>query len=96
MKQNKRRPMISFEDIMTVCEEKQIGTFVRRCAESSVEEAKEAIKNHPGLELEVMQVKNYGVCIAIKPKGFKTTPGDVAAIHVKGYKSLKKIFRRSK
>jgi hypothetical protein len=88
--------MISFEDIMTACEEKQIGTFVRRCAESSVEEAREAIKNHPSLELEIIQVKNYGVCIAIKPKNFETTPDDIEAIHAKGYESLKKIFKRSK
>lgn len=88
--------MISFEEIMTVCEEKQIGTFVRRCAESSVEEAREAIKNHPSLELEVMPVKDYGVCIAIKPKNFETTPDDIEVIHAKGYESLKKIFKRSK
>lgn len=88
--------MISFEEIMTACEEKQIGTFVRRCNQSSVEEAREAIKNHPSLELEIMQVKNYGVCIAINPKSFKTTPDDIEAIHVKGYKSLRKIFKRKK
>jgi len=88
--------MISFEEIMTTCEEKQIGTCVRKCAQSSVEEAKEAIKNHPGLDLEIMQVKNYGIVIAIKPKDFKTTPGDIEAIRVKGYKSLKKIFKGNK
>lgn len=88
--------MISFEEIMTTCEEKQIGTFVRRCLASSVEEAKQAIKNHPGLELEIMQVKNYGACIAISPKSFKSTPGDIEAIHAKEYESIKRIFRRKK
>ena len=88
--------MISFDEIMTVCEERQIGTFVRRCAQSSIEEAREAIKNHPSLELETMKVKNYGVCIAINPKSFKSTPDDIEAIHAKGYESLKKIFKRSK
>jgi hypothetical protein len=88
--------MITFEEIMTTCEEKQIGTFVRRCTKGSVEEAREAIKNHPGLEMEIMQVKNYGVCIAIKPKSFKTTPGDIEAIHAKGYESIKRIFRSRK
>lgn len=88
--------MISFEEIMTTCEEKQIGTFVRRCAKSSVEEAKEAIKNHPGLEMDILQVKNYGVCIAINPKSFKTTAGEIEAVRVKGYESLKRIFRSRK
>lgn len=88
--------MISFEEIMTTCEEQQVGTFVRRCLPSSVEEAKQAIKNHPGLELEIMQVKNYGVCIAISPKSFKSIPGDIEAIHAKGYESIKRIFRRKK
>lgn len=88
--------MITFEEIMTTCEEMQVGTFVRSCAESSVEEAKEAIKNHPGLEMEIIQVKNYGVCIAIKPKGFETTASEIVAIQAKGYESLKRIFRSRK
>ncbi len=88
--------MITFEEIMTTCEEQQVGTFVRSCAESSVEEAKEAIKNHPGLEMKIIQVKNYGVCIVIKPKGSETTASEIAAIHAQGYESLKRIFRSRK
>lgn len=88
--------MITFEEIMSTCEEKQIGTFVRRCNKSSVEEAREAIKNHPGLEMDIMQVKNYGVCIAIKPKGFETTASEIEAVHAKGYESIKQIFRSRK
>lgn len=88
--------MITFEEIMSTCEEKQVGTFVRRCAKSSVEEAKEAIKNHPGLEMDILQVKNYGVCIAIKPKSFKTAAGDIEMVRAKGYESLKRIFRSQK
>ena len=88
--------MITFEEIMSTCEEKQMGTFVRRCNKSSVEEAKEAIKNHPGLEMDIMQVKNYGVCIAIKPKSFESIPGEIEAVHAKGYESIKRIFRSRK
>ena len=41
-------------------------------------------KNHTSLEHETRQVKNYGVCIAINPKSFKSTPDDIEAIHAKG------------
>lgn len=87
--------MITFEEIMTTCEEKSIGTVVRNCTEASIEEAKEASKNHPSLKMAIIETTSHGTCVQICPAEF-TTADDIMALHVKGHKAIKKIFRSKK
>lgn len=87
--------MITFEEIMTTCERQNIGTVVRNCAKTSIKEAKEASKNHPGLKTVIFESDSHGTCVQICPAEFMTAD-DIVALHVKGHKALKKIFRSRK
>ncbi len=62
--------MLTFDAMMSAIEKEDIGTIVKNCAKSSVEEAKAAIKNHPNLEMNITETKDAGTCIVIYPRGF--------------------------
>lgn len=60
--------MLTFEDIMQAVERDDLGIMVKNCAESSVKEAQEAIKNHPKLKLAIEETCDAGTCVIIVPK----------------------------
>lgn len=60
--------MLTFEAIMQTVEREDIEVVVKNCAKSSVEEAREAIKNHPKLMLAIEQTSDAGTCVIITPK----------------------------
>lgn len=66
--------MVTFEDIMRTMEQEQMGVVVRNCTPLSVAEARHASKNHPELELTIVQTKVallYGRYFGSKIKAWK-------------------------
>lgn len=90
--------MVTYDEIMTTLEEQHVATLVRNCLPGSVAEAKEAIKKHPSLELEVVKTKDAGVCIAIRPKDFESKADDVTPIGVrlKGHTAVAGFFKKNR
>lgn len=84
--------MVTFEDIMRTMEQEQMGVVARNCTPLSVAEARHASKNHPELELTIVQTKDAGTCVAIAPRGFHADE----AIKVAGHKKVARIFKRKK
>ena len=60
--------MLTFEEIMEAVESENLGVMVKKCAESSVKEAQEAIKNHPKLKLAIEETSDAGTCVIVVPK----------------------------
>ena len=85
---------VTFEEIMETLAREQAGVIVRNCAPKSVEEAKEAAKKYPELTLKIYKTKEYGTCIAIKPRDFKSDADKIVPIFVKGHEAVRQIFGR--
>lgn len=85
---------VTFEEIMGTIARERAGVIVRNCAPKSVEEAKEAAKKHPELALKIYKTKEYGTCIAVKPRDFKSDAGEIVPIFVKGHEAVRQIFGR--
>lgn len=85
---------VTFEEIMEALAREQAGVIVRNCAPKSVEEAKEAAKKHPELTLKIYKTKEYGTCIAVKPRDFKSDTDEIVPIFVRGHDAVRKIFGR--
>ena len=85
---------VTFEEITEAITREQAGVIVRNCAPKSVEEAKEAAKKHPELTLKIYKTKEYGTCIAIKPRDFKSDADEIVPIFVRGHEAVRQIFGR--
>jgi len=90
--------MVTYDEIMTTLEEQHAATFVRNCLPGSIVEAKEAIKKHPSLDLEVIKTKDAGICMAIRPKDFESRAEDAApiGIRLKGHTAVAAFFRKNR
>lgn len=89
--------MVTFEEIMTVCEERGMGTIIRNCRKKSIEEAERAIKNHKKLKMEIVDTRECGKCIKIYPLDFTTQDiAEAVAVRAKGHQAVASIFKRSK
>lgn len=85
--------MITFDEIMSTVEREKMGVVVRHCRPESIQEAKAALKNHPGLKLIIKKTKDAGTCVAIAPQGFHAEE----AIDASGHASLlRKLFKKDK
>ena len=85
---------VTFEEIMGTIAREHAGVIVRNCAPKSVEEAKEAAKKHPELTLKIYKTKEYGTCIAVKPRDFKSDADEIVPIFVRGHEAVRQIFGR--